>query len=126
MLEKIKLALRIKNNATDDDIQDTIDAALFDLRVSGVVKLDEDDPLIIQAVKLYCKANYGLDNKDYEKYQKMKVGMEYNNLDFSNVKKFSHITGKVVKIIAILSAVIGILALIFIFTALINFWRNII
>ncbi len=64
--------------------------------------------------------------KDYEKYQKMKVGMEYNNLDFSNVKKFSHITGKVVKIIAILSAVIGILALIFIFTALINFWRNII
>lgn len=64
--------------------------------------------------------------KDYEKYQKMKVGMEYNNLDFSNVEKFSHITGKVVKIIAILSAVIGILALIFIFTALINFWRNII
>ena len=64
--------------------------------------------------------------KDYEKYQKMKVGMEYNNLDFSNVKTFSHITGKVVKIIAILSAVIGILALIFIFTALINFWRNII
>ena len=63
MLEKIKLALRIKNNATDDDIQDTIDAALFDLRVSGVVNLDESDPLIIQAVKLYCKANYGLDNK---------------------------------------------------------------
>ena len=75
MLEKIKLALRIKNNATDDDIQDTIDAALFDLRVSGVVNLDESDPLIIQAVKLYCKANYGLDNKDYEKYQKA-----YNSL----------------------------------------------
>lgn len=70
MLEKIKLALRIRNNAADDDIQENIDAALFDLRIAGVLCLDESDPLIIQAVKLYCKANYGLENKDYEKYQK--------------------------------------------------------
>lgn len=75
MLEKIKLALRIRNNAADDDIQESIDAALFDLKIAGVLYLDENDPLIIQAVKLYCKANYGLENKDYEKYQKA-----YSNL----------------------------------------------
>ena len=32
--------------------------------------LNEEDPLIIQAIKTYCKANFGLDNKDSEKYQK--------------------------------------------------------
>lgn len=70
MLEKVKLALRIKNNKLDDDITDLIDACKIDLSISGVKKIDETDALVIQAVKLYCKANFGLDNKDSEKYQK--------------------------------------------------------
>lgn len=70
MLEKVKLALRIKSNSLDLDIQDLIESAKADLNISGVKNLDEEDPLIIQAVKTYCKANFGLDNKDSEKYQK--------------------------------------------------------
>lgn len=70
MLEKVKLALRIKNNKLDDDITDLIDACKIDLSISGVKKIDETDALVIQAVKLYCKANFGLNNKDSEKYQK--------------------------------------------------------
>ena len=70
MLEKVKLALRIKNNKLDDDITDLIDACKIDLSISGVKKIDETDALVIQAVKLYCTANFGLDNKDSEKYQK--------------------------------------------------------
>ena len=70
MLEKVKLALRIKNYKLDDDITDLIDACKIDLSISGVKKIDETDALVIQAVKLYCKANFGLDNKDSEKYQK--------------------------------------------------------
>ena len=70
MLEKVKLALRIKSNSLDLEIQDLIESAKADLNISGVKNLDEEDPLIIQAVKTYCKANFGLDNKDSEKYQK--------------------------------------------------------
>ena len=69
MLESIKLALRIKSSAFDLEILDLINAAKLDLRLSGIIKFEEEDPLILQAVKTYCKANFGLDNKDSEKYQ---------------------------------------------------------
>ena len=70
MLEKIKSSLRVKSTKLDVEIQDIIEAAKLDLKISGVTKINEADPLIIQAVKTYCKANFGLDNKDSEKYQK--------------------------------------------------------
>lgn len=70
MLEKVKLALRIKSNSLNDEIQELIQSAKLDLKISGVKKIDEADPLIAQAIKTYCKANFGLDNKDSEKYQK--------------------------------------------------------
>ena len=70
MIEKVKVALRIKSSATDNDILDLISAAKRDLLISGIKKINENDALIIQAIKLYCKANYGLDNKDSEKYSK--------------------------------------------------------
>lgn len=70
MLEKIKSSLRVKSTKLDVEIQDLIEAAKLDLKISGVAKINEADPLIIQAVKTYCKANFGLDNKDSEKYQK--------------------------------------------------------
>lgn len=70
MLEKVKLALRIKNNKFNDEIEDLINSAKLDLSIAGVRKIEETDPLIQQAIKIYCKANFGLDNKDSEKYQK--------------------------------------------------------
>lgn len=75
MLEKVKLALRIKNNKFDDEIEELIEAAKVDLKISGIIKIVDantstvTDPLITQAIKIYCKANFGLDNKDSEKYQ---------------------------------------------------------
>lgn len=70
MLEKVKLALRIKNNKFDDEIIDLIEEAKSDLKLSGVAKIDDTDSLILRAIKTYCKANFGLANKDSEKYQK--------------------------------------------------------
>lgn len=75
MLEKIKLILRIKGNVFDDEISDLIESAKLDLNISGVINTDENDPLIYQAIKTYCKAQFGLDNKDSEKYQ-----MSYESL----------------------------------------------
>lgn len=70
LLEKIKMSLRIKNNKLDDEIIDLIETCKFDLTISGIKNISESDPLIQQAIKVYCKANFGLDNKDSEKYQK--------------------------------------------------------
>ena len=77
LLESVKRELRISNVAFDDEVQSLIDAALIDLRIPqiNVDKIVEIDPLIKRAVILYCKANFGLDNKDSEKYQR-----SYDNL----------------------------------------------
>ncbi len=69
MLESIKLALRIKSSAFDDEINDLIQAAKLDLSISGIKNINEKDPLILQAIKTYSKANFSMDNKDSEKYQ---------------------------------------------------------
>ena len=59
MLEKGKLALRITTTAFDEEISDLIAAAMADLRIAGIVSLEETDPLIIRAVTTYCRANFG-------------------------------------------------------------------
>ena len=69
-LNKIKLALRISTDSFDEELRDLIDACKLDLKLSGVTNVNEDDSLIKRAIILYCKANFGLENKDSEKYEK--------------------------------------------------------
>ena len=66
MLDKIKLALRITTAAFDTEIEDLIAAALADLGLAGIAKLDKTDPLILRAVTTYCRANFGSPD-DYDR-----------------------------------------------------------
>lgn len=79
MLEKVKLALRIKTNAFDEEINDLINAALADLAAAGITSQDEEDPLIIRAVVTFCRANFG-SPADYDKmkasYDEQKAMMQ--------------------------------------------------
>lgn len=70
MLEKIKLSLRVLDPDFDDEINSIISAALLELGIGGLdsEKVDIQDALIVQAVTLYCKANFGMANPDSEKY----------------------------------------------------------
>lgn len=61
MLTKIKTAVRISHSKLDDDVQADIDACLADLKLCGVVYAPDDDPLIFNAVKLYCRSLYTTD-----------------------------------------------------------------
>lgn len=74
MLIKVKKALRITSTAFDDEIEDLIEAVKSDLILSGVnvekVNSETVDPLINRAITTYCKANFGYDNKDAERFQK--------------------------------------------------------
>lgn len=89
MLQDVKSSVRIINNKFDVELLDLIEAAKTDLRIAGVTKNDEDDPLIKRAIILYCKANFGLDNKDSEKYQnsyenlkeKLSLCGDYNSVE---------------------------------------------
>ncbi len=63
--------------------------------------------------------------KAFEKYQKMKVGMEYENLDFERVKKFSKITNRIIKAITIPAIIIGVLTIVIAFSIVILYWKGI-
>lgn len=72
LLADAKLALRITSTAYDDEITDLIAAAKDDLLISGVAAavLDaaDPDPLVKRAILVYCKAQFGMDNPDAERY----------------------------------------------------------
>lgn len=57
-LEKIKLALRTSHSKLDEDIQADIDACMADLQLVGVKYKGEEDPLIFNAIKLWCRSLY--------------------------------------------------------------------
>lgn len=57
-LERIKLAIRISHTKLDEDIQADIDACMADLRVCGIIHATEEDPLIFNAIKLWCRSLY--------------------------------------------------------------------
>lgn len=69
-LEKIKLAIRISHSKLDEDIRADIDACLADLRVCGVIHADETDPLIFNAIKLWCRSLYTDDTAKAAEWQR--------------------------------------------------------
>jgi len=72
LLNDVKDALRVNGNTLDTEIQDLIDAAKADLLLSGVhpSKIIDTDPLIKRAVVVYCKAHFGWDNPEADRFAK--------------------------------------------------------
>ena len=72
MLNKVKLALRINNSSFDEEIKNLIDACKKELELAGIASsnIRYTDSLIVQAIIYYCKANFGYDNPDADRYLK--------------------------------------------------------
>ena len=71
ILDSVKKALRVSNDAYNEEIQDLIDAGKSDLRLAGIFFVDgaeETDPLLKQAIRIYCKATFGYDNPDADRF----------------------------------------------------------
>ena len=68
-LLKIKTGIRISHDRLDDDIMGDIDACLLDLSVHGIIDPQETDPLIFNAIKLWCRSMYTDDQEKAGKYQ---------------------------------------------------------
>jgi hypothetical protein len=69
-LTKIKTSLRISHDKLDEDIAADVDACLADLRICGIVYADETDPLIFNAIKLWCRSLYTDDTIKAAEYLK--------------------------------------------------------
>ena len=61
MVTSAKTWLRISTASADDEIRQTMEACLIDLKNGGVVVIDTDDSVIQQAMKLYLKSQFGYD-----------------------------------------------------------------
>lgn len=66
MLDAVKRALYLTTDAYDEEILDLIAAAKLDLEIAGVKGYDEGDPLVLQAIKTYCRAHFKSPD-DYDK-----------------------------------------------------------
>ena len=54
----LKRSLRITHDRLDDDIESDVAACMADLKLVGVIYADEKDPLIFNAIKLWCRSLY--------------------------------------------------------------------
>lgn len=69
-LHKLKQGLRITHDRLDDDLAADVAACLEDLKVVGVTYADETDPLIFNAIKLWCRSLYTDDTVKAAEYLK--------------------------------------------------------
>lgn len=72
-LDQVKNFMWLTTDAFDAQLQALIDAALIDLRTSGVngLEVDETDPQILLAIATYCKMNFGTpDEASYDRLKK--------------------------------------------------------
>lgn len=91
LIDDVKTALRITADEFDGEITGLIDAAMADLQQAGIYTPDETDPLIKRAVILYCKAHFGYDNPEAERFQQS-YEMLKNHLSMSTDYAYYKIT----------------------------------
>jgi hypothetical protein len=60
-------ATRTKSQTAKSELITLASACIKDLEIAGIYVTDTEEALSRQAIRLYCKANYGYD-KDIEKF----------------------------------------------------------
>ena len=68
-LDKVKMGLRIKTSAYDEELADLITAAQLDLGIAGVEVPSTLDEIVTRAIVTYCKMSFGLP-EDYDRLKK--------------------------------------------------------
>lgn len=71
-LDKVKMGLRIKTTAYDEELADLIASAQLDLGIAGVEVPSTLDELVTRAIITYCKLSFGIP----EDYDRLKVSYD--------------------------------------------------
>jgi len=71
LIDDIKSELRVSGTDFDVEIQSLINAAKLEMESKGLdlTMIVDTDALIKQCIVLYCKANFGWDNPEAERFQ---------------------------------------------------------
>lgn len=73
LVDKAKKGLWVSESIFDDELKDLLKAGLADLGItdisSDLLTTDTTDPLIIQALKTYCRLNFG-SPADYDRLKR--------------------------------------------------------
>lgn len=85
MLDKVKIALRIKTNAFDTELTDLINAAKTDLGIAGVNVPAEVDAIVTRAIITFCKMSFGLP----EDYDRLKKSYDEQKAQLSNATNYT-------------------------------------
>lgn len=94
-INDLKDSLRIKSDVVNNEIKSLIMAARLDLALAGITNQkinNEEDYLVKNAIINYLRSEFGLDNKDSEKYRnsynmmrdKMAISQEYMATEAEN------------------------------------------
>lgn len=92
LLEEIKLVLRIKTDAFDDQITRLINACILDLGIAGVsmetIGADYlDNDLIVQAISTYVQMKFG--EVDDSVYKRLKDSYDEQKAQLSNASGYT-------------------------------------
>lgn len=85
MLEKVKVALRIKTTAYDSELEDLIEAAYLDLGIAGVVVPETVNALVTKAVITYCRMSFGAPGN----YDQLKQSYDEQKAQLSNATGYT-------------------------------------
>lgn len=73
MLDDVKNILRVSGNNFDVELTDLIASARAELRLAGVDETlanSNTDALVKKAIMVYCKAEFGFDNQEADRFRK--------------------------------------------------------
>ncbi|MBM7624778.1 head-tail connector protein [Sporohalobacter salinus] len=96
LIDEVKTALRVTTTELDSEIEGLIEACKVDLEIAGLYVVDETDKLIKRAIILYCKANFGYDNPEADRFQES-YEMLKNHLAMSVDYAYYTVTFEIIK-----------------------------
>ncbi len=85
MIDKVKMACRVKTNAYDTQFNDLIDAAKLDLGIAGVVVPARLDAIIERAICTFCMMSFGVP----EDYERLKASYDEQKAQLSNASGYT-------------------------------------
>lgn len=86
MIDKVKIACRVKTDAYDSQLSDLIESAKLDLGIAGVIVPAPLDALVERAICTYCEMSFGIP----EDYELLKRSYDEQKSQLSNASGYTN------------------------------------
>jgi len=86
LIDKVKIACRVKTEAYDSQLTDLIESAKLDLGIAGVIVPAPLDALVERAICTYCEMSFGIP----EDYELLKRSYDEQKAQLSNASGYTN------------------------------------